>query len=93
MRPRASLAVTAPNAPPGEAFTKLAQDDIEQLAVLEGGRLVGMLQRRDIARWLELAWGPIDPRRSRSLPDYKSWTPPRDVRSATHGNEPHARST
>jgi|CZKU01.1.fsa_nt_gi CBS domain-containing protein len=93
MHPRTSLAVTAPDAPLGEAFAKLAQDDIEQLPVLEGGRLVGMLQRRDIARWLKLAWGPIDPQRSRSLPDYESRTPPRDVPSAPHGNEPHPRST
>jgi hypothetical protein len=27
--------------------------------VLSDGRLVGMLQRHDIARWPELAWGPI----------------------------------
>lgn len=39
------------------------------------------------------SYAPIDPRSSRSLPDYESRTPPRHVPSAPHGNEPHPRST
>jgi CBS domain-containing protein len=53
------LAVVAPDAPLATAFEQLAQLDIGQLPVLEDGQFVGMLQRRDVARWLELAWGPI----------------------------------
>ncbi len=59
MRPTSSLVVAAPQEPLAEAFALLAQRDIGQLPVVDGRRLVGMLRRRDIARWLELAWGPI----------------------------------
>jgi Zn-dependent protease/CBS domain-containing protein len=58
MQPRESLAVTSPDQPLVNAFEELARRDIGQLPVLEQGRLVGMLQRRDVARWLELAWAP-----------------------------------
>jgi Zn-dependent protease/predicted transcriptional regulator len=53
------LAVVSPRAPLAVAFELLAQRDVGQLPVLDGSRFVGMLQRRDVARWLELAWGPI----------------------------------
>ena len=90
MRPRTSLAVAAPQEPLAEAFARLAQRDIGQLPVLADGRLVGMLQRQDVARWLELAWGPIT--RSVSTEGHESArTSPRDVPSAPHGNDPHAR--
>ncbi|HLK40705.1 MAG TPA: site-2 protease family protein [Polyangiaceae bacterium] len=59
MRSDASLTIATPDEPVAEAFEQLAQQNIEQLPVLDHGRLVGMLQRRDIARWLELAWGPV----------------------------------
>ncbi len=54
MRPRERLAVATPREPLTEAFTQLASLDLDELPVLEGGRLVGVLQRRDIARWLQL---------------------------------------
>ena len=66
MRPQSSLLVASPREPLAEAFAQLAQRDVGQLPVLDGGRLVGMLQRRDIARWLELAWGPIGPQKALS---------------------------
>ncbi len=59
MRSDASLTVATPDEPVAKAFEQLAQQNIEQLPVLDHGRLVGMLRRRDIARWLELAWGPV----------------------------------
>jgi Zn-dependent protease/CBS domain-containing protein len=59
MRSNASLTVATPDESVAQAFEQLAQQNIEQLPVLDHGQLVGMLQRRDIARWLELAWGPI----------------------------------
>jgi Zn-dependent protease len=58
-----SLATTTPEQALAKAFEELARKDIDQLPVLEGGKLVGMLQRRDIARWLELTWGPTAGRR------------------------------
>ena len=77
-----------------EAFARLAQGDIGQLPVLDDGHLVGMLQRRDIARWLELAWGPIAPQKSFLTPSHESpRTPPRDIPSAPHGSEPHPRAS
>lgn len=59
MRSDQSLAVATPDEPLTRAFDELARQDIEQLPVLDHGQLVGMLQRRDIARWLELGSGPI----------------------------------
>jgi Zn-dependent protease/predicted transcriptional regulator len=58
MRPRASLAVASPDQPLGSAFEELARRDVGQLPVLDHGRFVGMLQRSDIGRWLQLAWAP-----------------------------------
>ena len=92
MRPRSSLVVASPRESLAQAFEQLAQRDIGQLPVLDEGRLVGMLRRRDVARWLELAWGPIAGRKSVSTPLRESrGPPPQDVRPAPHGSEPHAR--
>ena len=68
MRPRPSLVVAKPGDPLAQAFAQLAQGDIAQLPVLDEGRLVGMLRRRDVARWLELAWGPIVPNPAAARP-------------------------
>jgi Zn-dependent protease/CBS domain-containing protein len=62
MRPNESLTLATPDEPVAQAFEQLAAQDIEQLPVLDHGRLVGMLQRRDVARWLELAWNPAGAR-------------------------------
>jgi Zn-dependent protease/CBS domain-containing protein len=58
MRADESLALAKPEEPLAEAFEELARRDVGQLPVLDHGQLVGMLLRRDIARWLELAWAP-----------------------------------
>ena len=58
MRSLASLTTTAPDRRLAEAFEQMARRDIDQLPVLAGGQLVGMLRRRDVTRWLELAWQP-----------------------------------
>jgi Zn-dependent protease len=68
MRPSASVLTATPDEPLVKAFEQLARRDVDQLPVIEGDRLVGMLQRRDVARWLELAWGPIGLSRATSLP-------------------------
>jgi len=57
MRGIAGLITTTPETPLATAFEQLAQEDVEQLPVLRDGMLVGMLRRRDIARWLEISWG------------------------------------
>ena len=53
-----ALTATTPDASLSSAFDLLAQQDVDQLPVVVGGRLVGVLRRRDVARWIELVWGP-----------------------------------
>jgi Zn-dependent protease/CBS domain-containing protein len=49
------LVVVTPDESAAAALTKLANRDVEQLPVVDGdGRLLGILRRRDILRWLEL---------------------------------------
>ena len=47
-----------PSMPLAQAFEDLARSDADVLPVLSNDRLVGVLRRRDVARWLELAWKP-----------------------------------
>lgn len=54
MTPRERLVVTSPREGVAEALEKLMHADVGQLPVLDGERLVGMLLRTDIARWIEL---------------------------------------
>ncbi len=55
MTPAPGLVVATPDESAAAALTKLANRDVEQLPVVDGdGRLLGMLRRRDIQRWLEL---------------------------------------
>ena len=48
------VAVASPDETASAALDRLAQRDVEQLPVVDDGRLVGLLRRRDILRWLEL---------------------------------------
>ena len=57
MTPRERLVVAAPDDEALSALRKFAERDVEQLPVLEGDLLVGMLTRSAIARWLELHLG------------------------------------
>jgi Zn-dependent protease/predicted transcriptional regulator len=49
-----ALTVAAPDEGAASAFDKLAARDVDQLPVVEEGRLVGMFRRRDLRRWLDL---------------------------------------
>jgi Zn-dependent protease/CBS domain-containing protein len=48
------LVTIEPQADASQAFNKLMQLDVNQLPVVGGSELIGMLQRRDIVRWLQL---------------------------------------
>jgi len=54
MTPRSDLEVANPNKEISEALRKLSERDVRQVPVIEGGRLVGLLRRQDIIRWLQL---------------------------------------
>jgi Zn-dependent protease/CBS domain-containing protein len=58
MRGIEPLSVATPEEPLAKAFEQLVKSDADQLPVVTNGRLVGMLRRRDVTRWLELAWRP-----------------------------------
>lgn len=57
MTPLDRLAVAFPEEEAGEAFATLADRDVDQLPVVDGGRLVGLFRRRDILRWMQLQEG------------------------------------
>jgi Zn-dependent protease/CBS domain-containing protein len=54
MTPATQLAIATPEEDVADALPRLAARDVGQMPVLRGGRFVGMLRQRDIARWLEL---------------------------------------
>lgn len=61
MTPRDRLAVVTPGEDAQSALRKLGRLDVDQLPVVEGDRLTGMLSRSDVARWLELHVSALDP--------------------------------
>jgi Zn-dependent protease/CBS domain-containing protein len=54
MTPVERLVTTSPREGVAEALDKLTRAGVSQLPVFDGGTLVGMLLRSDIARWIEL---------------------------------------
>ncbi len=54
MTPAEKLIVTSPDEEAGQALEKLSASDVRQLPVTSDGKLVGLLRRRDIIRWLQL---------------------------------------
>jgi CBS domain-containing protein len=48
------VAVVSASDAASAALQKLAQRDVQQLPVVDGDRLVGLLRRGDVLRWLEL---------------------------------------
>jgi Zn-dependent protease/CBS domain-containing protein len=58
MTARSDLVVTSPREDLGVALDKLARANVSQLPVVDGESLVGVLYRRDVARWIELHVSP-----------------------------------
>ncbi len=54
MTPASELEVVSPRQDVMDALNRLTRRDVRQVPVVQGGRLVGMLRRRDIIRWLQL---------------------------------------
>lgn len=54
MTPSKELVVVAANENAAEALDRLQNRKIRQLPVVNGNRIVGLLRRKDILRWLEL---------------------------------------
>ncbi len=54
MTPANELDVVSPREDVSEALNKLNRRDVRQVPVVQEGRLVGMLRRRDILRWLQI---------------------------------------
>jgi CBS domain-containing protein len=54
MTPRERLACISPATQASEALAELARRAVNQLPVLEDGRLVGLLRREDVLKWLAL---------------------------------------
>jgi CBS domain-containing protein len=54
MTPADQLAVASPREDASEALNELTQRDVRQMPVVEDCRVVGLLRRRDIIRWLQM---------------------------------------
>ena len=54
MVPQSELDVVTPREDAMDAFQKLAQREMRQIPVVQNGKLIGMLRRRDILRWLQV---------------------------------------
>lgn len=54
MTPVERLAVATPQEDAMDALNELAHRDVRQLPVVQDSRLVGLLRRRDVLRWLQL---------------------------------------
>jgi Zn-dependent protease/CBS domain-containing protein len=53
MTPSEKMVVVAPEEDVTDAFERLQTKDIRQLPVVTGNKIVGLLRRKDIARWLQ----------------------------------------
>ena len=58
MTPADKLIKVPPDEDAAEALRELTQHDASQLSVVHNGQMIGMLRRRDIARWVQLHSGP-----------------------------------
>ena len=54
MVPQSELETVTPREDAMDAFQKLTQRQMRQIPVVQNGKLIGMLRRRDILRWLQV---------------------------------------
>lgn len=54
MTPAERLALLGPDDDASDALRLLAANDVDQIPVVERGRLVGLLRRRDVLKWVNL---------------------------------------
>lgn len=54
MTPSAEIMTLGPDAESREAMRVLARQDVDQIPVVQDGRLLGLVRRQDIAKWLGL---------------------------------------
>ncbi|MFO7322672.1 MAG: site-2 protease family protein [Chloroflexota bacterium] len=54
MRPVADLVMVGPEEDAAEALNKLLMRDVRQLPVVHNGRLIGLLRRNDLVKWMQL---------------------------------------
>jgi Zn-dependent protease len=53
MTPSQKMVVVAPDEEASEAFYRLQSEDLRQLPVVQENKIVGLLRRKDIVRWLQ----------------------------------------
>jgi Zn-dependent protease/predicted transcriptional regulator len=53
MTPSKKMVVVAPDEEASEAFYRLQSEDLRQLPVVQENKIVGLLRRKDIVRWLQ----------------------------------------
>lgn len=54
MTPTAALSTLPPEAAAGRVLKELARRDVDQIPIVDGDRLVGMVRRGDLVKWLAL---------------------------------------
>ena len=57
MTPLAQLACVSPDSDAAEALDEPGHRKVNQLPVLEDGKLIGLLRREDVLKWLSLHEG------------------------------------
>jgi Zn-dependent protease/predicted transcriptional regulator len=62
MIPPERLATVGPNVPAFHVLELMTRRDVAQVPVVDQGRFLGMVERRDLARWLELSRPRVPPR-------------------------------
>jgi CBS domain-containing protein len=73
MKPIDELPALPPNAPAEQALDEFARRDVEQLPVVDHDRIVGLVSRGDLVRWLSLRNGIRARGGSSASPAHARW--------------------